>query len=97
MNNFVIDYNKKELTLFFEGETHKFNLDEGDVGDFWHSFTNKKGVTKDINFYQEDENEQPSLSVYDLKEEGEHTVVDTSTGVYITECKTIGNPKNYFC
>ena len=100
MNKFIIDYDKKTLKLFFEGETFDFDLTEGDLPDFWHSFTTKDGVVKDINFHQEDETQEPSLSVYDLKEEthgGEtYMTTDTSKDVYIEECEKIGDVANYF-
>lgn len=95
-NNYIVDYDKKTVTLNYNGEEFKFNLNEGDVGDFWHSFTTKDGVTKDVNFYQEDEKESPSFSVYGLKESEGGLLIDTSQEENIKDFKQVGDPANYF-
>mgnify|MGYP000893293983 CR=1 FL=1 len=46
MNHFKLNYDNKILELNFEGEVFNFDLNDGDVGDFWHSFTTKDGVLK---------------------------------------------------
>ena len=96
MDNFVLDYDKKTLQLNFEGESFNFNLNDGDVGDFWHSFTTKEGVLKDINFHQYNENEEPSIGVYGVVEVDGELSVDTSDSIYITEHIKVGNVLNYF-
>lgn len=96
-NKIVVDYDKKIVDLHYEGEVFSFNLNEGDVGDFWHSFTDKNNVTKDINFHQEDAEQNPGLSVYGLKDDGSgYLTVDTSDEVYISNFEQVGNPVNYF-
>lgn len=90
---FKIDYDKKIIELFYDVEKFLFDLNEGDIGDFWHSFTTKDGVTKDINFYQEDATIKPSMSIYDLDEDG---YINT-TYEEVIDCTNIqGNPQNYF-
>jgi hypothetical protein len=96
MDNFVIDYDNKALQLNFEGESFNFDLNDGDVGDFWHSFTTKDGVLKDINFHQDNENEEPSIGVYGVVEVDGELSVDTNDSIYISECNKFGNPLNYF-
>ena len=96
MNSFKIDYDKKHLTLLFEGETFEFDLNSGDVGEFWHAFETKDKVGKDINFHQEDKNQKPGLSVYGLKLQDGFWNTNTSDEIYIETCETVGNPDNYF-
>jgi hypothetical protein len=96
-NKFVVDYDKKIVTLHFEGEVFNFDLNEGDIGDFWHSFKNKKGVERDINFYQEDVEETPSLSIYGLTDDGSGVLsINTKDEINIPKFKQVGNPVNYF-
>lgn len=96
-NKFVVDYDKKIVTLHYEGEVFEFDLNEGDVGDFWHSFKDKHGVERDINFSQEDENQYPGISVYGLKDDGNgQMLINTSDEVYISNFEQIGNQENYF-
>ena len=96
MNTFHIDYDKKIIRLLFEGEQFTFNLDDGDIGDFWHSFTTGYGTMKDINFSQEDETQRPCLGVYGVKEVEGQMQVDTNDSIYITKCLKFGDAKNYF-
>jgi len=100
MNKFKVDYDKKTLELEFEGEQFSWDLNEGDVGDFWHTFTKSDGTMKDINFHQEDENQTPSLAVYGLKKDKEskkdNLSIDMDDETLIEVCETVGNPINYF-
>lgn len=100
MNKFIVDYDKKTLQLSFEGEIFNFDLNDGDVGAFWNSFTDKNGVVRDINFHQEDEEQEPTIGVYDLKEEtheGEtYMTIDYDKETYIDVCEKIGDVSNYF-
>jgi hypothetical protein len=97
MNHFNIDYTKKTLDLQFEGEKFSFDLNEGDVGDFWHSFTTKEGIVKDINFYQEDENEVPLVSVYGVKDNGKgELLIDTNDCISVESFEKVGDPEIYF-
>jgi len=97
-NKFTIDYDKKILTIFFENEVFVLNLNDGDVGDFWNTLTNKKtnwwtsGIVKDVNFHQEDKQQEPTVCLYGVKD-GE---IDTSDEIVISEHICIGNPDNYF-
>jgi len=97
-NKFVVDYDKKIVTLHYRGEAFEFDLNEGDVGDFWSTFTDSKNVIRDINFHQEDANESANLSVYPVNDEGGELVVDTSeaTAEHLSSTELIGNPANYF-
>lgn len=99
MNKYTVDYDKKEIILQYAGEKFNFDLNDGDIGDFWHSLKTKDGVEKDINFSQDDENEAPNLSVYGLKpnEDGrDGLLIDTSDEEYIKDFTQVGNPLNYF-
>lgn len=97
MNNYEINYNSKTLVVNFEGETFTFDLNDGDIGDFWHSFTTKNGVVKDVNFSQEDVDEVPSLSIYGVKENEEGQIlIDTSDEIYVEEYTQVGNQYSYF-
>ena len=96
-DKYIVDYDHKLLTISFEGETFHFNLNDGDIGDFWHSLTTKNGVIKDVNFSQEDENEVPNLSLYGVKENDEgELLIDTSDEIYVENYTQVGNPKTYF-
>jgi hypothetical protein len=95
-NKYTVDYDKKIVTLHFDGEIFNFNLNEGDVGDFWHSFTTKAGIIKDVNFYQEDAGEAPNFSVYGVKKSKGGFLIDTSDEIYISNFEQVGNPVNYF-
>lgn len=97
-NHFKINYDTKIITLHFEGQDFEFNLDEGDVGDMWNSFSDKNDVCRDINFSQEDETQKPMLSVYDLKEEPVSLTqtVDLNSEEVIECSEQSGNPLNYF-
>jgi len=92
-NSFNINYTKKELIIFFEGQEYPFNLNDGDVGDFWHSFiTNINWEDKDVNLTQENKDEEPLVSVYDVKD-GQ---IDTKSGITIPKGIVSGYPDFYF-
>jgi hypothetical protein len=95
-NSYTVDYTKKTVTLHYNGEVFKFDLNEGDVGDFWHSFTTKAGVIKDVNFVQDDAGEAPGFSVYGVKKSKGGFLIDTSDEEYIENFKQVGNPVDYF-
>jgi len=96
INTFILNYDKKTLNLNFEGETFSFDLNDGDVGDFWHSFTTKDGLIKDINFHQEDETQSASVGIYGVIEVDGELTIDADDSIYIQSCVYVGNPKNYF-
>jgi hypothetical protein len=66
MNTYKIDYDKLCVYLIYDGEDYAFNLTNGDIGDYWDSFFHN-GQMYDINFYQEDSDSNPFLSVYKCK------------------------------
>lgn len=92
MKNFKVDYDNKTLQLNIYGKEFTWDLNDGDIGDFWHSFTygNK---TYDINFYQENESQDPVLEIYDIDVNGINipSLVERLTNPII-----LGNNLNYF-
>ena len=97
-NHFKINYDTKIITLHFEGQDFEFNLDEGDVGDMWNSFSDKNDICRDVNFSQEDETQKPMLSVYDLQKSKLNGLDETNTSSQqeIELIEQSGNPLNYF-
>lgn len=96
MNMYVVNYDDKTLTLYYNGGRHDFDLNDGDVGDFWHSFTSDDEVY-DINFHQEDAHAIPSLSVYKCgKNEFDEWEVMTSDYETIIPLAYGGDATNYF-
>lgn len=59
----IVDYNRNILKLFVGDNSFGFDLNEGDAGDFWHSFS-IRGQDYDINLY-EDEGVS-SLTIYEV-------------------------------
>jgi len=96
MKKFIINYDKQTLLLQYEGEEFYFDLKEGDKGDFWHSFINKNGLERDINFHQEDETQKPSLAIYGLEEKEGEIYINTSDEEVIEDFEQVGNMKEYF-
>ena len=94
---FVVDYDNKVLTLYYQDQIFMFDLNMGDVGDFWHGFVLKDGTQLDVCFHQEDSNQEPSCEIWD-------TALDNEDGKYyinheidcIDNCEILGNPINYF-
>lgn len=50
-NKFVVDYDNKVLTLYYQDQIFMFDLNAGDVGDFWHGFELKDGTELDVCFH----------------------------------------------
>lgn len=99
MNKFTVDYDKKTVELTFNEEKFTFDLNEGDVGDFWHSFQDKNNVSWDVNFSQESKREQPCFSVYGLlpdKENPEQLLININDQTSIEFDGQFGEPDNYF-
>jgi hypothetical protein len=90
-NSFIINYNLNTITLKFNGQFFTFDLNDGDVGDYWNSFEINENMM-DVNFYQETKNETPSLTVYPLIKK----TIDTKNGISIPLDKKVGNPDKYF-
>lgn len=93
-NTFTIDYGEKILTLTYKGAHYLWDLNEGDEGDFWHSFTHDNEVY-DINLHQETASSTPSLAIYRVKIEAGEMVTDTSNYETAELLKTFGNPEDY--
>lgn len=65
MNTYSIDYSKKTLKLVFDNETYNFDLNEGDIGDYWNSFTHKNKLY-DVNFHKEGIGTQSYVCTYEV-------------------------------
>ena len=94
--SFSIDYNRSLLSLSIEldnnvKEEFLFDLKNGDIGDYWSAF-NFDGIEYDINFYQEDDNDSPSMTIYGVVD-GQ---IDTTNYEIVPLLTSIGNPKKYF-
>ena len=96
-NKFVVDYDNKVLTLYYQDQIFMFDLSMGDVGDFWHGFELKDGTELDVCFHQEDANQKPYCEIWDSAldlEDGKNYInheIDS-----IGNCEILGNPINYF-
>jgi hypothetical protein len=93
---FVIDYDNKVLTLHYLGQVFMFDLNDGDVGDFWHGFQLKDGTMLDVNYHQESSKDEPYCEIWSTK-----LFEDNASQTYqqidsIGECEILGNPINYF-
>jgi hypothetical protein len=98
MGNYaIINYDEKTITLFFRWQTFAFDLNEGDIGEYWYGFETHDGEVYDINFGEEEGESNPSISVYGtmLDDDGELAIdSDNRTDINIKE--TIGDRRNYF-
>lgn len=98
MTNYAtINYNDKTITLNFRWQTFTFDLNQGDIGEFWHGFETHDGQIYDINFGQESADDIPSISVYGtlIEEDGELSI-DSDNRVDIDIKGLIGDANNYF-
>ena len=94
---FVVDYDNKVLTLYYQEHIFMFDLNAGDVGDFWHAFELKDGTELDVCFHQEDANQEPYCEIWDTAldlEDGKYYINHEIDG--IGSCEILGNPINYF-
>ena len=96
-NSAIIDYDKKILTLNFRWQTFTFDLNQGDIGDFWYGFETHDGTIYDVSFHQESYEGNPSVNVYGtiLEDDGERTI-DSWNCTDIDIKETIGGANNYF-
>ena len=95
-NTFGINYTDKKLHILFNGETHVFDLTEGDLPDYWNGFVTKDGREWDVNFFQEDEFCEPSVSVYPaVLVDGEYEI-NTSEEHSLQMIAQTGTAKEYF-
>ena len=88
----LIDYTGKNLHLRFQGEEFVFDLEQGDLGDFWQGFKLSDGTELDLNFYQDDRDEKPAVSIYGVVDGR----IDFADSVSIVEVSTDGDIDNYF-
>ncbi len=98
MNNFaLINYDEKTLTLFFRWQTFTFDLNKGDIGEYWHGFETHDGEVYDVNFGEEYEEFNPSVCVYGtLVDDDGQLSIDTNNRTDI-EIKVInGDRSSYF-
>lgn len=94
MSNATVDYTRRHLTLYFEGEVHNFDLNKGDTGDFWHSFESK-GAVKDLNFYLDEDSNKPFLTVYGTTSRNGLESTDTTNAEDIFSLREVGKVKEY--
>jgi hypothetical protein len=98
LNKFIVDYSTDHLYLWFEGNDYHFDLNEGDCGDFWHSFEHK-GELYDVNFYAESELDYPCLSVYPIvtKSDGsvDYDAIDYNNYILVDCCEEFGDREKY--
>lgn len=100
-NKFVVDYDNKVLTLHYQDQIFMFDLNAGDVGDFWHGFQLKDGTELDVNFHQESSEDEPYCEIWGigyLMTWGNDDVkqYDRKQIDGISNCEILGNPINYF-
>lgn len=96
MNTFKLDYTKRRITLNYINNTYDFDLTKGDVGEFWHSFTDSNTEKiYDINFHQENESEIPTVTIYGVViKDGQFEQGDEVEK--ITKCDIVGDFNDYF-
>lgn len=90
-----INYDKKEMDIVIDDVVYPFDLNEGDVGEFWHSL-NHKGQVYDVNYHQEEETQEPSIALYPVHHAFGVTLTDYANGQAIEDIDTYGDPLNYF-
>tara|TARA_R110000868_G_scaffold290022_1_gene550255 strand:+ start:10355 stop:10711 length:357 start_codon:yes stop_codon:yes gene_type:complete len=94
-----INYDKKALDIIIDDVVYPFDLNEGDVGEFWHSLDHK-GQVYDVNYHQDGDYQEPSIALYPVPllegEDEDVAVADYSKGEMIEDIDTYGDPTNYF-
>ena len=96
-DHFIVSYDNKKLVLVYENELFEFDLNHGDIGEFWGSFTQKDGTPRDINFHQENDEQEPTVEIYEL--DWDETVKKYKLGNsldILNSCFKSGDPRNYF-
>ena len=48
MNEYIINYKKKELVLNYNGYDYMFDLETEEEEEFWSSFMDPRGITREI-------------------------------------------------
>lgn len=94
-NSYILNYDKKEIVLTWRGEKFVFNLNDGDIGDYWNSLTHSSGLQKDVNFHQE-EGEEPNFEIWNLIEDEDGQLQIDTDEEYIECAYTEGTQSNYF-
>ncbi len=90
-----INYDKKAMDIIIDDVVYPFDLNDGDVGDFWHSLDHK-GQVHDVNYHQEKETQEPSIALYLVHNAFGVTLTDYANGQTIEDIDTYGDPLNYF-
>lgn len=97
---FVIDYDNKVLTLHYLGQVFMFDLNEGDVSDYWHGFQLNDGTDLNVNYHQESANDEPYCEIWGMryicKWNDDTLHYDMSQIDVLDNCEILGNPINYF-
>ena len=91
----VVHYTDRRLAINVWGEVFHFNLNDGDTGELWDSFTTKDGRSWDVCFHQEDEDDTPTCGIYSLSIKGDYMERDGKEEIDL-EVSTIGDPDLYF-
>ena len=90
MNKFTINYDKRTLVLNYQNGLYFFDLNEGDVGDFWHSFyTDDQKLA--INYHQE-MGYSPNVEIWNF----ENNFSYNECIEVIDNYELFGTPENYF-
>jgi hypothetical protein len=92
-NKFVVDYDNKVLTLHYQDQIFMFDLNAGDVADFWHGFQLKDGTELDVNFHQEDADDVPFCEIWGTDSTKPLNMQQIDG---LSKFEILGNPINYF-
>lgn len=95
INYAIVDYDKMQLTLWFNKEEFIFDLTNGDIGDFWDGFETSDEEVYDVNYLKE-KGYDDDVEVFGtfLDEDGCFNI-DTSNSYYINIKQRIGDENNY--
>lgn len=94
-NHAIVNYDTKELSLFFKGDKFVFNLNEGDIGEFWYGFKTEEGKIYDVN-YGNAEGQDDSVIVYStIMESDGFLSIDMENYEHIEISSRIGDENNY--
>ena len=97
MKNYaIINYEAKELYLYFKGQEFTFDLTEGDIGEFWYGFETHDGEVYDVNYGEEVGEDNAGVCVYGTIEQDGTILIDTSNCTDIEIKDKMGDPSNYF-
>lgn len=91
---YVVDYENMNLQLRFDGEWYFFDLQQGDIGEFWHGFEHK-GKEMDLNYFIQEDNERQACSVYGTMIQNGHVAIDMSSEVLVEKYFEIASIEQY--